>query len=708
MTFFETIKAKNNYTIEQENCINKIVSEFLIPSSEENKPAMLFGEIQSGKTRTFIGIIAAAFDNNYDICVVLTKNTIALAEQTYKRFDNNFQEIIDDGFVTVYDIMQLPTQIGGGILNKKLVFIVKKQKDNLNRLVKLFEKYERLQKKKVLFVDDEADFGSIGFKRDTKQDDGVSANVIMSKINAIRKQLSENYTFLQVTATPYCLYLQPDGVTKVNNNLYHPNRPTITALVPNHSKYIGGKYYFEESENQLSPASQMFKELSVKELKKFNSKDSASLIPNHTELIVFKQSIVNYIIGSCIRIIQTRKEAKRYKTSFLIHIDKAIKTHNSQYDLTFKFINLLRDSFTNPNKDISSFFIESYNEFKSSIELTRYEIPSFEKVIKECEKILNDEDINIITVNSEQEVKNLLDRNGQLRLDTPLNIFIGGDVLDRGITIENMIGFFYGRSPQIFQQDTVLQHSRMYGARNREDLVVTRLYTTARIYLAMKQMYEFDTELREAFLKGKNNDGVVFVNSDFSKGIRPCSPNKLLISTTTTIKPLKRFLPIGFNSKSKGANTEHYEEIISILKSYKTVKGKNSYIEITLSDFINVAVTINRMLDYSENKDYKWDISSFIAIAKQTCTNNKIHCFIKWNRNVSRLKFNGQKFQDSPEDGNVDLPEAKNMAVETPTLILLHQEGKKENGWIGDYNFFWPVMITPKNTQPAIFASEAE
>jgi hypothetical protein len=56
-------------------------------------------------------------------------------------------------------------------------------------------------------------------------------------------------------------------------------------------------------------------------------------------------------------------------------------------------------------------------------------------------------------------------RKGQLRLRTPLNIFIGGQILDRGITIANLIGFYYGRDPQRFQQDTVLQHSRMYGFR---------------------------------------------------------------------------------------------------------------------------------------------------------------------------------------------------------------------------------------------------
>ena len=63
---------------------------------------------------------------------------------------------------------------------------------------------------------------------------------------------------------------------------------------------------------------------------------------------------------------------------------------------------------------------------------------------------------------------------------TPYNIFIGGQILDRGITVPNLLGFCYGRSPKRMQQDTVLQHARMYGARPRPDLAVTRLYTTAK------------------------------------------------------------------------------------------------------------------------------------------------------------------------------------------------------------------------------------
>ena len=38
------------------------------------------------------------------------------------------------------------------------------------------------------------------------------------------------------------------------------------------------------------------------------------------------------------------------------------------------------------------------------------------------------------------------------KLRTPLNIFIGGQVLDRGVTLANLIGFYYGRRPNKFNR----------------------------------------------------------------------------------------------------------------------------------------------------------------------------------------------------------------------------------------------------------------
>src|SRR5206468_7032757 len=154
--------------------------------------------------------------------------------------------------------------------------------------------------------------------------------------------------------------------------------------------------------------------------------------------------------------------------------------------------------------------------------------------------------ITITKVNSDDDVAALLDSTGQLKLRSPLNVFLGGQVLDRGVTLDNLIGFYYGRRPNKFQQDTVLQHSRMYGYR-RPDLAVTRFYTSKAIRHAMQQMDEFDQSLRDAIDAGGDR-AVQFIRKAQDGTIVPCSPNKILVATTQTLRPHKRILPIGFQT----------------------------------------------------------------------------------------------------------------------------------------------------------------
>src|SRR4051794_5409820 len=74
----------------------------LVPTTGD-RPGMLLGRIQSGKTRAFIGIIAKAFDEGVDFAIVLTKGTNPLSEQTIKRIKIDFKEAIDDEEVLVFD-----------------------------------------------------------------------------------------------------------------------------------------------------------------------------------------------------------------------------------------------------------------------------------------------------------------------------------------------------------------------------------------------------------------------------------------------------------------------------------------------------------------------------------------------------------------------------------------------------------------------------
>ena len=124
-------------------------------------------------------------------------------------------------------------------------------------------------------------------------------------------------------------------------------------------------------------------------------------------------------------------------------------------------------------------------DLRRSIELEGVSVPSIEDVMKAVVDSLETGQLMITKVNSDNDVKKLLADDGQLKLRTPFNMFIGGQILDRGITISNLIGFYYGRNPNRFQQDTVLQHSRMYGARSSADLAVTRFYAPQHVYQAV-------------------------------------------------------------------------------------------------------------------------------------------------------------------------------------------------------------------------------
>src|SRR5207248_8523194 len=210
----------------------------------------------------------------------------------------------------------------------------------------------------------------------------------------------------------------------------------------------------------------------------------------------------------------------------------------------------LREAVANEPDLLRTLITESYNDLAESIHVLNRDLPSFAEVTQEIFTALSQGWLMITKVNSERQVDELLDNEGQLRLRTPLNIFIGGQILDRGITVANLIGFFYGRRPQIFQQDTVLQHSRMFGFRPIEDLTVTRFYTEPVIYAAMRRMHESDVALRETIVRNPQQS-VVFIRRDPQGRIAPCSPNKILISNTTTLRPFKRMLPVGFQSDVK-------------------------------------------------------------------------------------------------------------------------------------------------------------
>lgn len=705
--FYDQLAGKRADPPELRAAVEEVLDQLQKEATSTQRPGILLGRVQSGKTRAFLGVIARAFDRGFDIAVILTKGTKSLAEQTLSRVKEDFREFIAADQMDVFDILAVP-DLTPYELNRKLVFVVKKEDDNLRRLLSLFQdKYPQLQRKSVLIIDDEADLASVSFRKMS----GVStAGVISQQIDQLRDSVI-NSAFLQVTATPYALYLQPDDEVVVNGStLFKPKRPAFTVLLPTHSKYTGGDEYFEKSAEPESSAFYFYREVPLSERDALKKEDGRRLqidrVLTDRNAAVLRDAVVTFLVGGAIRRLQQRAAGQwPQKYSFLFHTEQSRSSHEWQE----RVAGAIRDALVDQARVDSPLFNElvraAYVDLRRSIELEGVAVPAVEDVMKAVVESLETGQLMITKVNSDNDVKKLLADDGQLKLRTPFNMFIGGQILDRGITISNLIGFYYGRNPNRFQQDTVLQHSRMYGARSSADLAVTRFYAPQHVYQVMKRIHEFDVALREAYQSGGPEGGVHFIQKDPSNRLIPCSPNKLLFSDVVSIRPGRRLVLSGFQTvyKTQGAkNLEALDKRVDAL-----VGAGEEPVLIDVADGVELLKLAYDNLEFDDDTDD--DRKAHVAALEhlsRTCRRpelkGKAWLMVEKDRGMRRYREEG-RFSNAPDTKQQGL--ARSKADDIPALMLLRQNGEEAKGWRG-LPFWWPVIVTPRSAATAIFAMD--
>ena len=712
----EFVINSTKYDVDAQACIERTVDTLRAVETSADRPGMLLGKIQSGKTRTFLGIVALAFENDFDIAVILTKGTKALAKQTLERVRTEFSPLTARDGVQIHDIMTVPSGLTGYELSQKLVFVAKKQSDNLDKLASLIrDEYPALSGKRALIVDDEADYASVGF-RNTREL-GFQANVTTQQIDTLRG-IFQSSAFLQVTATPYSLYLQPDDIT-VNGLEYRPLRPAFTELVPVATSYIGSDFYFDDSQDEESVASHLYHEVRTEELevlkrpdrRRFKVEECLTSKANPA----IRSALCNFIVGGVIRRLQNERAGDTPgKFSFLVHTEAARASHAWQENIVTTMKEGLADAARDGSLTLRALLSAAYDDLARSIEKMRHYLPPKEQVLERAVNALRADWLMITKVNSERQVEELLDDQGQLRLRTPLNLFIGGQILDRGITVANLIGFFYGRRPNVYQQDTVLQHSRMFGFRPIEDLTVTRFYTARPIYDAMRRMHESDVALRKE-IQANPESPVVFIQRDPAGRVVSCSPNKIRMSTTTTLRPFKRLLPFGFQTDYA---TRTKPVVTEIDKRVEAVFGEEfeapAVVPVTVA--IELLNLIKPTLVMEADRGYEFDWAGTVAAleylsnaAREPSNRGNVLLLVRKDRNLSRMINSGgrEAFSDAPDTTQREGVIARNLAKDMPMLMLFRQNGAEDLGWRGT-PFYWPVIWVQETARTAVYSHATE
>jgi hypothetical protein len=690
-------------------CIDRVVKQLEETSTSGDRPGMLLGKIQAGKTRAFVGVIARAFDRGFDIAVVFTKGTKTLSAQTVARLASDLHEFVEEDEILVFDIMQPPGKLTKSEQRRKLVIIAKKQAQNLNRIIQFFDKdYPELKDRRVLIVDDEADLASVRFVRAKEQPD-IEQGKIAEKIDALRRLVAK-VAYLQVTATPYSLYLQPESYEKNPDQgyVFKPKKPTFTELLPIHSGYVGGDdYFFAPLEND--PRSFLFVEVPRDEQDALRKPDKrrirAEIIldsPNTRGLV---RAIMTFVLGACLRRWQQSEVGeKKRKYAMVIHNDTQKSAHAWQDQVIEWVFEAVTNAATNEPEKLRPIFDAAYVDLSASIAADRGRTPKSDEAFEMFVEALQDGDVVRETVNSDHAVMALLDERAELKLRTPFNIFVGGNILDRGITIPNLIAFYYGRNPRTMQADTVLQHSRMYGNRDRRDVAVTRFYTSRDVYDRLYTINDFENTLRSAFESGAHEQGVVFIQADAANRVRPCAPNKVLLSNVVAVRPTGLYLPTGFQTRSGRELEAAARELDKIIP--RKILDKQKFAEIDRGTALHIIAIVEKTMEFSDS-EFEWDamrgLLDYYSDARAG-GDGTVLLLAETGRKLSRER-SGDKSGLSILGGGAIRNLVLDPVRSKPALILLQQEGTRELGWSG-HRFWWPVLAAPGTVEPCVFATK--
>jgi hypothetical protein len=238
----------------------------------------------------------------------------------------------------------------------------------------------------------------------------------------------------------------------------------------------------------------------------------------------------------------------------------------------------------------------------------------------------------------------------------------------------------------------------------------------------MKNIHEFDSNLRDEIEKFGENAGVVFIQRDTQGKISPCSPNKILISETTNLKPLKRLLPVGFQTGYQTKISETIKSIDRLLPKESLKKPFLLDIDLAKNIVNQIATTLKFSkkdyrggqvpgTEYFRDLGYSWDVEAFNAAmqyvsaeCKEPTKRNKVWCLVRHDRNNDRIRSGSDRFTNAPDTAHVEGEIAKKWARDIPMLMLFRQNGRKTQGWL-DAAFWWPVLWMPDNCKVAVYAN---
>ena len=601
------------------------------PPSEPSD-GLLYGLIQSGKTSILTVSAAMAADNGFDCILVFTTDNDLLYDQTLDRVKAALRCLTVLGKKDWKD----PVRFAKQLQSKPFGIVCSKNGSMLKSLLEAFKK-AKSKKISVLIIDDEADQASLNTFT-SKQTGKVST--INQAITDFRDYFPVN-TYLQVTATPQSLFLQRPG---------HRYRPSFTVLTEPGTGYVGGDEFFGAGSANL------LRNVDINEialLKASNQPTPSGKLPPG-----LKKALFTFFAAAAARVITRPTE----NFAFLCHVSMGTKDHEYTRLLLDDFKGDAINAFKNKSSAKYAAMAKGIQEAYDDLLKTDNSLAPFGEVLAKIERYIPGSNIKLINAVSSDEIK----------LDSVFNIFVGGNKLGRGVTIQNLLVSYYGRNPKTPRADTVLQHARMYGYRHK-DLGVTRLFLPPRLAAHFKSIHEMEKSLRE-LLKDRDTFEGLFISGSWT-----ATRNNVLDPNTigyyvggSSYNPRKPLRTSAATPTTAWINQE-------LLK----MKDAPPYTTITVKRILELIKKIE--LDPKEGAQL-WDLKAIDAALEVLTTRNqsdKAYLVIKRDRDLKAVR--------TERHGIIQSSEAILAPTDAPTLFMYRANATPD----GEAEVWWPQLRFP-------------
>lgn len=375
----------------------------------DQKSFVIYGEPQSGKTEMMICLTAKLLDNGYNFIIHLLNDSVDLLGQNMGRFHGSGLAPSAQNFSEILD----PSV---DVKNGRHVVFCKKNGSDLRKLIDKIGKMRG-----VIVIDDEADYATPNSK--INKNEKTPINELIEQI------IGDSGHYIGVTATPARLNL--------NNTLGNDSK--LWVRFPAHRMYTGQDDFFPMDLEQIGVAGLPYQLRLMGDRKDDGSEERKALfrfMVNVAHLNMTSDTEENF--------------------SFLVHTSGKKIDHKKDLAVFRNVFSQLSNKsgvkFPRYVKEIWDIAEEKYADI-SPRNITKYIVNNISRR-------------SILVLNSDADFKNF---GGNATNPSALfTIVIGGNIVSRGVTFNNLLGMFFTRDVKTkLQQDTYVQRARMFGSRGK-------------------------------------------------------------------------------------------------------------------------------------------------------------------------------------------------------------------------------------------------